>query len=199
MLWPGTEEQRMGQARPTIILKNLSAQIEFAKHNYEDQQNIIRHLDVKAGVFITALAFFVMNAPVAGRDVIGKLRWSGPGSVSSTVYVVSGLALVCSFLAAALCIQRVIRVRGFKTSSDSPGLLFANDILKFENADQFNAATEMATEEDLLRTYTTQIYTLCMIVRQKAKALGTARWPTGVCFVAWVVNVGTALYIASWK
>jgi len=102
----------MTQGGSPAVLKNLNSQIEFAKQNYENQQNIIRHLDVKAGVFVTALAFFLMNAPLAARDVVGKLRLSGAGSVWSAVYLISGLALVSSFLATAACVQRVIRVRG---------------------------------------------------------------------------------------
>ena len=185
--------------REAAILRNLSSQIEFAKHSYEDQQNIIRHLDVKAGVFVTALAFFLMNAPLAARDVVGKLRWSGLGGVWSAVYVISGLALVTSFLAAALCVQRVIRVRGFKSAGNTHGLLFANDILNFGSADEYYAATEEATEQDLLRAYTTQVFLLSMIVRQKAQALAVTRWPTAICFSAWVVNIVTALYISTWR
>jgi hypothetical protein len=194
------EEQSMAQREFPAIVTNLSAQIEFAKHNYENQQNIIRHLDVKAGVFVTALAFFLMNAPLAARDVVAKLRWSGPGSFSSAVYLISALALVASFLATAACVQRVVRVRGFKgTGSQSPGLLFANDILRFESAEQYHAATEEADQETLLRNYTTQVYLLSKIVQQKAEALGVAGWPTAICFLAWVVNIVTALYIGTWK
>jgi hypothetical protein len=189
----------MTQGGAPAVLKNLNSQIEFAKQNYENQQNIIRHLDVKAGVFVTALAFFLMNAPLAARDVVGKLRLSGAGSVWSAVYLISGLALVSSFLATAACVQRVIRVRGFKPSGDTRGLLFANDILGFGDADQYYAATEEATDQELLRTYTTQVFLLSGIVRDKAEALGIARWPTAICFGAWVVNVGTALYISTWK
>jgi Family of unknown function (DUF5706) len=181
------------------VERNLGPQIDFAKHNYEDQQNIIRHLDVKAGVFVTALAFFVMNAPVAGHDAIGKLRWSGAGSFSSVVYVISGAALVVSFLAAALCVQRVIRVRGFKSSGKAHGLIFASEVLQFDSAEQYHAATKEASEEVLLRNYTAQVYLLSKIVRDKAQALGATRWPTGICFCAWIVNVATALYISSWK
>ena len=189
----------MAQRGFPAIEKSLNLQIEFAKQNYENQQNIIRHLDVKAGVFVTALAFFLMNAPLAARDVVGRLHWSGPGSFWCVVYALSALALVSSFLATAACVQRVIRVRGFKGSADTKGLLFANDILRFENADQYYAATEEASEETLLRNYTTQVFLLSKIVRDKAEALGVARWPTGICFTAWVVNVGTALYISTWR
>jgi hypothetical protein len=189
----------MAQGEAPTVLKSLSSQIEFAKQNYENQQNIIRHLDVKAGVFVTALAFFLMNAPLAAHDVVGKLRWSGPGSVSSVVYLISGLALVLSFLATAACVQRVIRVRGFRASGGTPGLLFADDILRFENAEQYHLATEEANEQTLLRNYTTQVFLLSRIVREKAEALGVAGWPTGICFSAWVVNVSTALYISTWR
>jgi Family of unknown function (DUF5706) len=189
----------MAERGSPAMVRNLSSQIEFAKHNYEDHQNIIRHLDVKAGVFVTALAFFLMNAPLAARDIVGKLRWSGPGSFWSAVYLISGLALVSSFLATAACVQRVIRVRGFKPLGKTQGLLFANDILQFENPEQYFAATEDADEQTLLRNYTTQVFLLSRIVRQKAEALRFAGWPTAVCFTAWVVNVSTALYMTTWR
>jgi Family of unknown function (DUF5706) len=189
----------MAQPGLPAPVRNLNSQIEFAKHNYEDHQNIIRHLDVKAGVFVTALAFFLMNAPLAARDIVGKLRWSGPGSAWSAVYLISGLALVSSFLATAACIQRVIRVRGFKASGKARGLLFANDILQFDTPDQYYAATEEADEQTLLKNYTTQVFMLSKIVQQKAEALRFAGWPTAICFTAWVVNVSTALYISTWR
>lgn len=189
----------MAQPGLPAISRSLNSQIEFAKHNYENQQNTIRHLDVKAGVFVTALAFFLLNSPPVARDVIGKLRWEGGESVWSAVYLISAVALVSSFLATVVCVQQVIRVRGFRSSGEPQGLLFAHDILRFENAEQYYAATEGADEQTLLREYTNQVFLLSRIVQQKAEALGVAGWPTVICFSAWIVNIATALYISTWR
>jgi hypothetical protein len=108
--------------------------------------------------------------------------------------VISGFVLVLAFLSTAYCIQRVIRVRGLQVSGDSPGLLLANDILRFGNSDQYCAAIGDASEQVILKNYATEVFLLSVIVRDKAKALGVARWPTAITFGAWVVNTMTPLH-----
>src|SRR5438552_3816088 len=63
------QEQRASHSKESIHL-----QIEFARHSYDNQQGIIRQMDVKAGVFITLMVFLVTEAIPLAKDVSGKLQ-----------------------------------------------------------------------------------------------------------------------------
>ena len=66
-----TLEQKEGimtQPVDSPATKNLGPQIEFARHVYDNQQAIIRQLDVKAGVFVTLLVFLASGALPHGGE-----------------------------------------------------------------------------------------------------------------------------------
>ena len=56
----------------------IQEQIDFAWHNFEDQQAIIRAADLKAGYLVTFLLFFGASTVPLGKDVIPKLEWFTP-------------------------------------------------------------------------------------------------------------------------
>src|SRR4051812_35121946 len=118
------EETAMAFPAASPAPKSLRAQIEFAQHNYENQQALIRQLDVKAGVFVTLLVFLATSALPGAKDIILKLHWSGRGVFTSVVYVATGVILIFGFLATAVCVQRVIRPRASEHRSVSSGLMF---------------------------------------------------------------------------
>jgi hypothetical protein len=179
-------------------VKNLGLQIEFAQHVYDNQQAIIRQLDVKAGVFVSLLVFLAIGALPIARDVSTKLHWTGRGALTSWSYAGSGLILVVGFLATAVCVQRVIRPRASEHTSLSTGLIFAPDILSHGDPEKYHDATEHATEQTLLKNLTVQIFQLSAIVQRKTDALRLARWPTMISFLAWAVNTATGAYILTW-
>ena len=119
----------MTQPVDSPATKNLGPQIEFARHVYDNQQAIIRQLDVKAGVFVTLLVFLASGALPLARDIGLKLVWTGKGAITSWIYVSSGVILAIGFVGTALCVQRVIRPRGSEFGPLSAGLMFAPEIL----------------------------------------------------------------------
>ena len=92
----------MAHSSTLTPVKGFEHQIEFARHNYDNQQALIRQLDVKAGVFITLLVFLATGVLPGARDVSAKLHWSGKGALTSWIYVATGLVLVVGFLATVL-------------------------------------------------------------------------------------------------
>ena len=178
--------------------KDLRLQINFAQHNYDNQQGIIRQLDVKAGVFVTLLVFLAAGALAIAKDVSVKLHWHGRGAASSWIYAVSGFTLVFGFLATSVCVQRVIRLRGSEHKSLSTGLMFAPDILSHGDPEAYYAATESATEHTLLKNLAVQVFQLSAIVKRKTDALRVARWPTMISFLAWAINCVMGAYILMW-
>ena len=53
-------------------------QIAFARHNFEDQQALIRSADAKAGAFITLLLFLAAIVIPLGKEAVPKLRTPPP-------------------------------------------------------------------------------------------------------------------------
>ncbi len=188
----------MAHSSTLTPVKGFEHQIEFARHNYDNQQALIRQLDVKAGVFITLLVFLATGVLPGARDVSAKLHWSGKGALTSWIYVAAGLVLVVGFLATAVCVQRVIRPRGSEHRGLSSGLMFASDILSHGDPERYHAETENMSEQALLKNLTAEIFQLSAIVKHKTDALRLARWPTMISFIAWAINCVVGAYILTW-
>jgi len=65
----------------------ISEQIEFAWHNFEDQQAIIRAADLKAGYLVPFLLFFGASTIPLGTEVVPKMRFGQtmlPGSSAAS-------------------------------------------------------------------------------------------------------------------
>jgi hypothetical protein len=174
-------------------------QIEFARHNYDNQQAIIRQLDTKAGVFITILVVLLSAATPSIRDVAAKVVWHGRGAISSWLFAGSGIILVSGLLMTAICVQRVIRPRASEYQSLSSGLMFGEDVLAHADPERYHEATRMADEGTLLQNLTMQIFQLSAIARRKRDALNVALWPTVLSFLAWAVHALFGAYILTWR
>jgi hypothetical protein len=177
------------------VTGTLQSQLAFTRHNFDDQQGIIRQLDSKAGVFITLLVFLANGALIMARDASPRLRWSGTGALASWLYLGSFVLFLLGFLVTAWCVQKVIRPRAL--TSLASGLVFARDVLGHGSPVNYHKAMESSTEEALLKDLTIQVFNLCVIVQRKTNALHLAWWPTMVCFVAWAINAILAVCVLS--
>lgn len=99
----------------------LQSQLEYARHTFDNQQSTIRHLDSKAGVFITLLVFMATGTLAIARDACTRLHWTGKGSLPSWIYLVSSLLFVLGFLATGWSVQRVIRPRALPVQGSEKG------------------------------------------------------------------------------
>src|ERR1700736_3835781 len=74
-------------------------QIEFAWHNFEDQQAIIRAADLKAGYLVPFLLFFAASTIPLGTEVVPKLRFgTAEAALASGLYLLTSLALTVGFV-----------------------------------------------------------------------------------------------------
>src|SRR5580658_4476728 len=90
----------------------ISEQIEFAWHNFEDQQAIIRAADLKAGYLVPFLLFFGASTIPLGMEVVPKFRWTdGVGAVAGGLYLLTYLWLTGGFVWSLLLISRVLTPR----------------------------------------------------------------------------------------
>src|SRR5262252_10451957 len=83
-------------------------QIDFAWHNFEDQQAIIRAADLKAGYLVPFLLFFGASTIPLGTEVVPKLRWEGAGAVASALYLLTYAWLASAFVWSLTLIARAM-------------------------------------------------------------------------------------------
>jgi uncharacterized YccA/Bax inhibitor family protein len=92
--------------------------IQFARHNFDNHQSLIRSSDTKAGVMVTIAVFLAASALQISKDAVSKLAWS-PCShlLSSLVFVGGSLGLFVSVLWAFVTVLRVLKPRGAQQNS----------------------------------------------------------------------------------
>ena len=179
--------------------KKLEGHLTFARHNYDNQQALIRMLDTKAGVMITLLVFLIAATLTMSTGVGRKLHFIGQGAVTSWAYVIAAGILVGSFLISVLCVERVIIPRSSAQPTISSGLMFAEDILKHSTPDIYHRAVVEADDALLFHNITIEIYQLATIVVKKMQFLRRLKWPIIVSFVAWAATTVLSVYILTWR
>lgn len=183
----------------TLGTTTLTSHLTFARHNYDNQQALIRMLDTKAGVMITLLVFLIAGTLPMSSDVASKLHFVGHGCITSWAYVLAACILIGSFLISVWCVEHVIVPRGSAQHAVSNGLMFAEDILKHGTPDNYHLAAERADDAVFFHNIALEIYQLAEIVVKKTKFLRLVRWPIIISFAAWAATAMLSIYILTWR
>jgi protein-S-isoprenylcysteine O-methyltransferase Ste14 len=178
-------------------------QIQFARHNFDNHQNLIRFADTKAAAFVTLLVFLGASGIPIAKEAVPKLRFViCGGAVSSSLYLLSCLLFLVGFFWTLALVYLVIRPRG-ATYYGSPErgheLLFFGHVMLHANHEDYFAAVSAASPELLLRNLTDQVFELAKICQEKMQYLNSARHPMLLAFCSWAANLGVGLWIATWK
>jgi hypothetical protein len=178
--------------------KDLTPAINFAQHNFDNLQAIIRSSDTKAGVNVTIMIFLAASAMQISKDAVGKLH-GHPALVglSSTLFVLAILGLLVSVVWSFVVVHRVLLPRGarYTTSRKGHDLMWQEHILLHGDNDVYFAAVRAASQEILLKNLTDQSYELAHISKEKMNALAAGRWLSWVGFCSWVVLLGTGVIL----
>jgi hypothetical protein len=182
---------------------SFDSQLQFARHNFDNHQNLIRLADAKAAAYITLLIFLGASTFPFAKDVVPKLSWSWcHGGLSSGIYAASYAAFLIAFLIVIFLAHRVIAPRGarhYRSAEPGIDLMYFEHVLLHSNQETYLDAVQSASPELLLRNVVDQVFELAHICRDKMAALTRARRPLFVAFCSWLVNIGTCLYILRWK
>jgi hypothetical protein len=178
-------------------------QIQFARHNFDNHQALIRFADTKAAAAMTLVVFLCgVTIPVA-RDAVPKIRWPlGGGGISSGLYLLSYLALLGALGATLVLIDKVIRPRQashYSPKKEKQGILYYKHVLAYDTNSKFYDAVQDATLEQILRNICDQVFELANIFRHKMDALQKLRAIVLFSLLSWVVNTGLGLWIGGWK
>src|SRR5712671_843774 len=85
----------------------------FARHNFDNLQNLIRFVDTKAAALITIVIFLAASGIQIAKDSVNTLRFSSCRSTLLAVLFISGcIGFLLSFAWMSFHVQRVIAPRG---------------------------------------------------------------------------------------
>jgi hypothetical protein len=188
---------------PPVGPPDTNSQLQFARHNFDNHQNLIRFADTKAAAFVTVMVFLGASSFPFAKDVVGKLRWQWyGGAFTSGVYVVSYLVFLLAFLAIVILTLEVIKPRGarhYRSPQAGRSLMFYEHILMHTSTDTYFDAVAAAPPDLILRNTTDQVFELAHICRDKMAALTRARTFLFIAFYSWLFNICTGLLIMRWK
>jgi hypothetical protein len=179
--------------------RTLDRQIEFARHNFDSHQAIIRASDAKAGVLVTLMFFLAASSLPVSKDAIGKLQWSSPGvSIVSSLLVLSITGLLVAVVWSLVAAQRVLKPRWgshYATPQKGRDLLWQDHVLLHATGQDYGAAVGAASGELILQNLTHQVFELAYISKIKMDALHGARWAVYLAFCSWTGSIASSVIL----
>ena len=200
------------------VASERDLQIAFSRHNFEDQQALIRSADAKAGAFITLLLFLAAIVIPLGKEAVPKLRWvMGEADLISAAYSASCFLFALAVVRSLALVIHVVRPRGVGTGAPrahahdprlaenypklapADKLLFFKHILLHRDPNTYFNAVSNASPDVLLRNLTDQTFELARICDEKLACLDAARVPLLLALYSWALNIALAIWIVHWK
>jgi hypothetical protein len=177
--------------------------IEFAWHNFEDQQAIIRAADLKAGYLVPFLLFFAASTIPLAIEVAPKMRFAGMSvAIASGLYILTYAWLAAGFVWSLVLISRALTpriARHHKSPRAGSELLYYEHVLRHKDSEAYFEAVAKAGPEQMLRNITDQVYELSLICKLKLENLRafavSFRWTV----LAWCVSTGIGFWIIGRK
>jgi hypothetical protein len=184
-------------------LSTIEEQIEFAWHNFEDQQAIIRAADLKAGYLVPFLLFFGASTIPLGTEVVPKMRWGDTaGLVASALYILTYLWLTVGFVWSLILISRAMTpriARHHESPREGAGLLYYEHVLRHKDNQHYFEMVSKAGPEQILRNITDQVFELSLICKAKLDNLRGFAVSFKWTVVAWCVSTAIGFWIIGRK
>lgn len=181
---------------PSLIRAMEDPRTRFARHAYDTQEALIRQLDLKAGAMIGMLAILLTATLSMAVDISHLLHFWGKGAVTSWTFVICGGASAIGFFWTAYWVQGTIRPR---SGNPKLGHIYHEDIVLHGSPDAFHAFLQQSSDADLLKSLTSSVYALSLIVKDKIAALNKAHIPTLLTIAFWIPTTFLLVYISSWR
>ena len=184
-------------------LSTTEEQIEFAWHNFEDQQAIIRAADLKAGYLVPFLLFFGASTIPLDMDVVPKLRWGDVvGVLASGLYILTYLWLTVGFVWSLILISRALTpriARHHQSPREGSELLYYEHVLRHKDSAAYYEAVSKAGPEQMLRNITDQVFELSVICKAKLDNFRGFAVSFKWTVLAWCVSTAIGLWIIGRK
>lgn len=185
------------------VRSTTEEQIEFAWHNFEDQQAIIRAADLKAGYLVPFLLFFGASTIPLGTEVVPKIQWGNTtGTIAAALYILTYAWLTVGFVWSLILISRAMTPRiakHHKTPREGSELLYYEHVLRHQDHDHYYEAIHKAGPEQLLRNITDQVFELSYICKAKLDNLRGFAVSFKWTVVAWCISTAIGFWIIGRK
>jgi hypothetical protein len=176
----------------------LDLQIQFARHNFDNHQALIRSSDTKAGVTVTIMVFLAASALQIGKDAVVKLHVHPClVALASVVFLLAVVGLLAAVIWSFVVVFEVLRPRGARYTAPQKGrdLMWQEHVLLHEDNEVYFSAVRSAAAELILRNLTDQVYELAHISKEKMRSLAKNRWVSWLGFCSWVILIGSGLIL----
>jgi len=181
------------------IESSTQERIEFAWHNFEDQQAIIRAADLKAGYLVPFLLFFGASTVPLGTEVIPKIRFgSAAAATASGLYLLTSVALIVGFVWSLALISRAMTpriARHHQSPHEGASLLYYEHVLRYKDSAAYYEAVSRAGPEQLLRNITDQVFELSLICKLKLENLRGFAVSFKWTVVAWCLSMAVGFWM----
>lgn len=178
-------------------------QIEFAWHNFEDQQAIIRAADLKAGYLVPFLLFFGASTIPLGTEVVPKMRWGdSTGVIAAGLYILTYALLTIGFVWSLILISRALTpriARHRQTPREGSELLYYEHVLRHKDSGAYFDALSKAGPEQMLRNITDQVFELSLICKAKLDNLRAFSASFKWTVLGWCVSTAVGFWIIGRK
>ena len=178
--------------------KTLELAIQFARHNFDNHQALIRSSDAKAGVTVTIMVFLAASALQIGKDAVVKLHLHPClVALASVLFFLTSVGLLAAVLWSFVVVFEVLRPRGARYTAPKKGcdLMWQEHVLLHENKEEYFSAVSSAAPELILRNLTDQVYELAHISKEKMQVLAKNRWVAWLGFGSWGILIGSGLIL----
>jgi hypothetical protein len=189
---------RVVPERFAVDANDLDKQIQFARHNFDNHQSLIRASDAKAGATATIMVFLAASALQISKDAIGRLHTQPcPVALGSGLFILASIGLFFSVLRSFIAVHRVLRPRGARFTPTQKGheLMWQDHVLLHQNNEEYFSAVRAAPPELILRNLTDQIFELAHISKEKMDALTNIRSLIWLGFASWVTLIASGLLL----
>jgi hypothetical protein len=179
--------------------QDLDYQIQFARHNFDNHQALIRSSDAKAAALVTIMVFLAATALQVAKDAVSKLQWHTVGAALTTsVFLLATIALIGAVVGSFLTVQRVLKPRGashYEAPQKNRDLMWQDHVLLHEGAGGYLEAVGRAPAQLILENLTDQIFELAHISKAKMDALHGARWKVYLAICSWASSIIAGLIL----
>ena len=183
--------------------KLADVQFQFARHNFENLQALIRLSDTKAAAMITLYVFLAATALQVIKDVVPAVHLKrGVVQVVPLLFLLSAVGLLAGFLSCLFAIQSVLRPRGARYYSDpKPGseLLWQDHIVAHRTNRAYLEAIVASQPELLLKNLTDQIFELAHISKEKMAGVQSGWKACWFGFWCWIAVIASGVILLRLK
>jgi hypothetical protein len=192
----------MSSSQANHETNNNEAQLQFARHNFDNLQSLIRFADTKAAAYLTLLIFLGASGIPLAKDVVSKLRWTVcGGAFTSGFYVLSCFGFLVGLLWTVGLVYSVMKPRSaryYPAPKRGHELQFYGHIVTYADNQEYFDAVAAVGPETLLRNLTDQIFELASICSEKMSCIARARVALLIAFCSWSVNLAMGLLLLRW-